>query len=147
MSRFPKDIEDRIQGQGWYAGRQYAGTLDRPEDFERIPAAEAILSEFEGLKLGVSGPGLECATADIDMDPSWGDGMAEEVHAESNQIGRQIRYYPLAGVQNGHQTMFVDDDGTIYLYFDRLERFAPSFDEALVLLLRGVRSRPHEPQL
>lgn len=135
MDRFPKDIEEQIKNQGWFVGRQYGGVKERPKDFDIFPAAETILSEFEGLRIGISGPGQECATSDINFDPSYGDGMSKEVHAES----KQKRLYPIAGVHNAHQTMFVDESGNIYLYFDCLVAFASSLDEAIVKLLRGIK--------
>lgn len=145
MSGFPEDIDEIIKHQGWFPGRRYEGPKHRPDGYAIFPAAEAILEEFEGLKLGTTGPGVDCARSDIEMDPFYGDGMAEVIHENNNQLGRRMRYYPLAGVHKGHMVMFVDDDGAIYLYFDSLEFYASNFKEAIINLMRGVLPKVERP--
>lgn len=138
--RFSSDVGRILTKCGWYAGRDVGERLRLPSDFTVFPAAKQVLREFGGLHCGERGPGIECARATLDLDPSLAEGEADRFHLYSQRIGGRL--YPLGEGDDGHYFVAIAEDGRVFLIMDFLMYVADRFDHALEHLLRGRRAHP-----
>ncbi len=124
-----------LREAGWFEGRDVFSQLTFPPDFERLSAADNVLREFGGLKVGQCGRGIDCARSDFEIDPLLGSHLGVELAAVSKKIG--LRLYPLGGC--GHAELFMDERGGVYMWFGEFKKLADSFDDAVERLLLGKR--------
>lgn len=137
-SRFPATVLERLARAGWAPGRSVPLPKDLPADFPLFPAAEAVLREFGGLHIGSVEPGQECATSDLSVSPASAAGSSAHTGLATSTGSR---LYPLGEFHHGHALLLMDEDGAIYTYFDELEPYAASFEQALGQLVLGLRPR------
>ena len=137
--RFSEPVVTLLIKAGWYEERNVLSQLTLPLGFEHFKAADTILAEFGGLKIGECGRGIERATSDLEIDPSLCDGLEGQLAEASDR--RKVKLYPLGEVHHGHGCVIVDEIGIIYLLSDVLEKWADSFDEALEILLLGKKPK------
>jgi SUKH-3 immunity protein len=137
-ARFSDPVVEALRKAGWYEGRLISSSDISPSELTLFPAAEKVISEFGELHIGESGPGIDFATSDVNIDPRLGAHLWHDL----NDIGsaRRTRLYPLGEVHLGHGLLIIDEQGRIYLWADDLERFAGSFSQALEMLVLGKRS-------
>jgi len=134
--RFPSAVIELLRAAGWQPGREVELPSELPGDYEIFPRAADVLREFGGLHIGTAGPGQECATSDLAVTPKAADGLSEYT-GRTTSDGAKL--YPIGEFSNGHATLLIDHRGQVYMYFDVLEPFADSFDQALCQLLLGLR--------
>jgi hypothetical protein len=128
-------VRDALIAAGWAPGRS-APVAPLPADFSIFPAAETVLREFSGLHIGSVGPGQQCATSDLLVDPAAGSGLSEHIGLSAPN-GSQ--HFPIGEYHNGHGYLLIGADGAVDQFFDELEFYAPSFDQALSQLVLGLR--------
>ena len=139
-------IESLLRRAGWYPGRRdqhaVAGWQAKLalDGFSMHAAAEAVLLEFGGLHVGDSGPGVECARADVRLDPTLAIGERDRLQEYFPQVhGRGL--YPLGETDGGHCILAIAEDGEVFRVMDEVIDRWPSFRVALRALLLGLRSR------
>lgn len=111
-----------------------------------FPMAQNILREFGNLHVGSCGDGVDFATSDVDFNLQTMVDLESEM--KDFKEARGISLIPLAAVHYGHGFLVVDETGRTYLLSDELEEFAPTFDDALEMLLlgkHGTKSTPKPP--
>lgn len=128
--RFSEDVVQLLLQGGWYVGRNVA-ISDIP--FE---AARKVLSEFGGLHIGQCGPGVECATSDVHIEPSVNADFEHELRNYENTLHTKL--FALGGVHRDHGYLIIAENGKTYLLSDSLDEFERSFDEALERLILGL---------
>jgi len=100
----------------------------------------AVLASFDGLTVGNTGEGIECATSDIHFCPVAPDG---EISAWNELLGETL--VGIAEVHHAHGELFIDTAGRCYVrscVHDAFYFEGPTFFEAAEQLLVGLRSRP-----
>jgi len=135
--RFLEPVVDILQAGGWMEGRNVSYRACVPAEFVLFPKAEEVLSEFAGLHLGNCGPGIDCATSDVEIDPSAASHLVSDLLKFEGILN--ARLFPLGEVHRAHGYLVIDEYGRTYLLNDELSPFASTFDEALELLLLGKR--------
>jgi hypothetical protein len=122
---------------GWFEGRTSSEFLIGAPHLDLFPKAEEVLREFGGLHLGECGPGIECATSDVEIDPNLTVHLASDLAQFA--ASKKLKLYPLAEVHRGHGFLIIDEHGRVYLLSDDLVPFAPTFGQGLELLLLGKK--------
>jgi hypothetical protein len=108
------------------------------EGFVLHRAAEAVLLEYGGLRIGSSGPGVECARADVRVNPSLCIGERDRFDEYFPELqGREL--FPLGEVEGGHAFLGITPTGEVYALMDEVYARWPSFETALRSLLIGIR--------
>ena len=133
----PPSISSLFEQAGWLPGRAVAVST-------RVPSghpARALLCSFAGLRVGVSGPGLECAASDIafrdrdsefDVESRW-----------SPCLGSQL--ICVGGQHNEHGELFIDSLGRVFgasLVHDAFWLEGENVWAGIENVLLGRRSRP-----
>lgn len=98
-------------------------------------AAESFLREFGGLDVWLSGPGISCARASFELDPSLAQGEGDRFAEWSASIGRHL--YPLGELDHGRFFLAIDEFREIYLVETWLASYG-RMPEALENLVLGV---------
>jgi len=80
-------ITDALLAAGWFEGRNVLRSLSLPNEFALFPTAVETLSEFAGLHFGICGPGIDCATSDVRIDPN----LAAHLASELNDLAKSFR--------------------------------------------------------
>lgn len=134
QQRFSDEVTSMLKRGGWFPGRNIADTMILPSGFVIFPAAQKVLAEFGYLRLGIPGPGIECARGEINMDPMYAANDIEGYEEYGELIHRAL--YPL-GIVDNLDYLAIDEDGTVYLFGDEFWFVGTSFDAALDTLLLG----------
>lgn len=133
----PSSVRSLFEQAGWFPGRRVRISARVPSDH----SARAVLSSFAGLRVGKSGPGLECSASDI----LFGD--------RDSEIDVEARWGSCLGVQlicvgahhNEHGETFIDSRGRVFgasLMHDAFWFAGDSVWSGIESVLRGRRSRP-----
>jgi hypothetical protein len=137
-------IEHTLRNAGWREGRDVRELVTHwsaelaPEGFRLHAAAERVLLEFGGLRVGSSGTGRERATSRLVLDPSLALGEHDRLHEYFDELrGRDV--FPLGEVDGGHAFLAMAEDGEVFLLMDAIYDAWPSFESALPALLLGLR--------
>ena len=132
--RFSPSVLQKLNAAGWYEGR----SVEVPEGLAPapFPAAYVVLREFGGLHVGEVGPGLECATSDVHIDPTIAAHLSPELIEYGQRMDTQL--FVLGEFHRSHGYLVIDIDGKTYLLNDSLIPFADSFPESLEKLLLGL---------
>lgn len=136
-NKFCASVERILRSAGWSENRDVA-PLDGVMQAPLFPKAEEVLRQFRGLHFGECGPGIDCATSDVEIDPSLALYLLPEIEALALTLG--TRLFPLGEVCRGHGYLIMDEQGATYLLSDVLEPYASSFAQALEMLLLGKRN-------
>ncbi|MFE2350586.1 SUKH-3 domain-containing protein [Kitasatospora cineracea] len=139
MKRFSDEAEYALRTAGWQPGRQvdaeqWRRSLER-SGFHSNGAAERFLSEFGGLNVNVSGPGISVARTPFEFDPMVADGEDDRFSDWGDEIGETI--FPLGELDHGRFFLGMSESGRVYLVSDWLASFGTG-DEALERLIRGI---------
>jgi hypothetical protein len=135
-ARFPDAVERLLREAGWGSPRGHVH-LDMPRGYDLFPAAERVLLEFGGIKVGTYGKGLECCTNDVEISPIVGERVPV------SNVYNRLKLFPLGWYDHCNVYIFIDEKGQIHTYFDGLfEYFAPDFDKAITKLLLGLLPDP-----
>lgn len=144
-NRFSPQVESALKAAGWFEGRRVDLDKSSLGALSLFNKAEDVLNEFGGLHFGNCGPGIDCATSDVKIDPSVAVHLAPELRTYAS--ARSTRLFPLGEVHRGHGYLVIDEAGNIYLLSDVLEPFAPTFPQSLELLLLGRKPSPGTQQI
>jgi len=122
---------------GWVRGR----TVKVSARVSSGHPARAILSSFAGLRVGVAGPGLECAASDI----AFRDRDSE--HEFESQWSPYLRSQLICvgGQHNEHGELFIDSLGRVFgasLIHDAFWLDGENVWAGIENVLLGRRSRP-----
>lgn len=139
-----KEIEiDRVlRNAGWRPGRKINTSVwrDRLEmsGFVWTEAAEHFLSEFGGLVINQSGPGISCARGSFEFDPLLAEGEDDRFAEWALVLGEPLS--PIGELDHGRLFLGISGSGDIYL----VETWPASFgsgQEALEALVLGISPR------
>lgn len=137
-------LRDVLERAGWYPGREeraqaesWAHRLERPGGFELFQAAREALSEFGGLEVAVSGPGIDFAKGSFRIDPTLALGEEERFAQHASALGSRL--YPLGEAYDGNAFLAIDEQGRVYLLMDEIHWGANSMTEAMESLILGQR--------
>jgi len=131
-----REVVDSLTNAGWFPGRRVDITALERLGLSLFPAAKSVLQEFFGLHIGVCGPGKECATSDVLVDPSATTHLLEELREYEQLLG--VRLFPLGEVHRSYGFLLIDERGRTYLLSDEIIPFARSFDDSLEKLVKGL---------
>ena len=100
-------------------------------------AAQAIVSWVGGLCVGVTGPGAERATSDVEFHEALRPGREIVVQSWRRQVGALMS---VADAHRGHIMLFVDSGAQFYAFTDPDSRLYAlgSFGRAMETLLLGL---------
>ncbi len=136
--RFSAEVETILRQGGWFEGRRFDLTVYDEFPMRPHAAAGEVLAEFGGLQLGEVGPGIDCARSDIDLTPAWTDSEFTGWSDLDQRVGSRL--YPLGEFHRGNAYLLIDEARRIHAIGPGdLFLIAPTFDEALELLLLGKR--------
>jgi hypothetical protein len=139
-TRFSHEAEEILRKAGWLNGRKATQAAAPAIQLDLFPKAQEVLSEFGGLHIGECGPGIDCATSDVNISPDLCVHLDQELTEHSRRIGKKL--FPLGEVHRGHGYLVIDEDGKAYLLSDELELHADTFWESLEALVLGKRVAP-----
>jgi hypothetical protein len=142
MPRFSPIVTKLLLNAGWTEGR-VVPLAALHDDFTLHPAAETVLREFGGLHINHHDGSSESAPMNMDLLPNWAGGP-DQVVGVATADGSAL--YPLGSAGNEHCDLYIDTAGRVYLCFDGLDFYAPSFDDALEVILLGHHPRVIEKQ-
>jgi hypothetical protein len=131
-----RDVAIALGIAGWFQGRTVDIAPLENLGISLFPAARTVLAEFYGLHIGTCGPGKECATSDIRIDPLSAVHIVGELAKHEQTVCSRL--FPLGEVHRSHGFALVDEAGRIYLLNDDLIPFARSFGDALLKLVKGL---------
>jgi hypothetical protein len=142
-NKFSQATKEILRKAGWFGGRNVTQTLAPAIQLELFPKAQEVLSEFGGLHIGECGPGIDCATSDVNISPDLCVHLTNELKDRSVRIGKRL--FPLGEVHRGHGFLVIDEDGRTYLLSDELVLHGATFWDSLEALLLGKRTARNEP--
>lgn len=139
MKRFSDDTYRDLIQAGWFDGRDVLDQVCLLEGVALFPAAKNVLREFGNLHIGAVRPGKECSTSDIRIDPLVGKGYEEDFAEYGAELG--VKLYPLGEALHGNFVILLDEQGRVFVWimFDILSSCAKSFDQALEVMLQGLK--------
>lgn len=139
--RFSSPVARTLRWAGWYEGRSIAVKI--PPELDVFPLAYEVLAEFGGLHVGRTGPGIDCAMSDVEIDPVLGAHLRPVLNPYEKELA--TRLFPLGEVHLGHGYLVIDELGRTYLFGDGgLEPWASTFSRCLELLLLGKKPDPED---
>lgn len=138
MTPLPPAVLPIFAAAGWFPGRKVPVSLTVPADH---PVA-AILSEFDGLKVGETGPGIECARSDVIF---W--SPPNEGYEEIDEIGDllQTELACFASAHNSHESLYIDREGQVFgvsPIMPGIWLMGRTFGEAMERALLGCKGSP-----
>lgn len=130
-------VEQALRRAGWSEGRRIDLTPWHGFPLQPFRAARDVLAEFGGLHFGEVGPGIDCATSDVDLRPNWPNRQFTGYPDLERSVGQKL--YPLGATHRANADLLIDESGRVYELQDKLQFLAPTFGAALELLLLGKR--------
>lgn len=137
-NRFSQQVTDILTEAGWHQGRSVMLNDYVSSDNVIFPVAAKVVCEFGGLHVGHCGPGIECATSDVHIDPRSASHVKDDLANYANHLATKL--FAIGEVHRGHGFLVIDESGKTYLLSDTLDRFASSIEESLERLLLGRTS-------
>jgi hypothetical protein len=138
MIEIPNRVRHLFVTAGWHPGRSVRIFTDTPDDHP----AYLALREFDGLRVGESGPGLEVARSDIRFSSTL---ETDECVRDNWEQLLRTKLVWIAEVQNAHAALIMSASGQCYgcsLVHDAFFFTGRTLGEATERLLLGQRSRP-----
>ncbi|SHN03081.1 SUKH-3 domain-containing protein [Cryptosporangium aurantiacum] len=150
MSRFPDDVEKVLRAAGWAPGRKddqrarhwgltlsaWASPAGHQHTFSR--AATAALSEFGGLVVDQSGPGVDVARTPFVLDPERALPTWLTLRGLGAVLG--VGLFPLGIEDDGASALAIDTTGRVFALDHTAEwLLGVTIDEALTTLVLGRR--------
>ncbi|MEU9202900.1 SUKH-3 domain-containing protein [Streptomyces sp. NPDC048332] len=137
------EAEETLRAAGWKPGRrvpiqQWREMLEATGLVRMHKAAERFLTEFGGLDVQISGPGITCARTPFTFDPEHAVGEEDRFADWSSTVGRDI--FPIGELDEGRFFLGIDETSEIYLIETWIATFGP-VREALEKLVLGVSPR------
>ncbi|RYF92228.1 MAG: hypothetical protein EON95_13125 [Caulobacteraceae bacterium] len=137
MRQLPADVVALFVKAGWRPGRRVDLVAPPPIDH---PATE-LLSAFAGLRVGKTGPGVDCATSDIHFGQLFDE--PPEAAALALLLGETL--IPIAETDNGDGVLYIGESGRCFgasLIHDAVWSAGESFETAIRGLTTGRRVEP-----
>jgi hypothetical protein len=133
-------VEETLRAAGWRPGRQvrvegWREMLERSGLVRMHDAAERFLTEFGGLSVSLSGPGITCAKTPFEFDPEHCVGEEDRFAEWGETIGRDL--FPIGATDEGLYFLGIDETGEIYFVSTWLATFG-LLKDALEKLVLGV---------
>jgi hypothetical protein len=139
MERFSRETERELRSAGWVPGRQIDISkwvdLLTAEGYRVHSAAERFLSEFGGIAINVSGPGLTMAREPFSLYPTSCSGEADRILDWSSVLGKN--FFPIGEYGPRRFFLVIDEAAEVYLMMDWVAALGAG-DRALENLVRGV---------
>jgi hypothetical protein len=139
MARFSAETDRVLREAGWAPGRRV--DIQRwvvplaAEGFRVQAAAEQFLSEFGGLAVNVSGPGLTAAREPFSFYPTSCSGEEDRISEWGIDLGKN--FYPLGEFGQRRFLLVIDETGEIYLVMDWVATLGVN-ERGLESLVRGI---------
>ncbi|AMV22363.1 hypothetical protein VT03_31000 [Planctomyces sp. SH-PL14] len=139
MRVFNEQTLDMLRNAGWSEHR-YVPLYDFIKNSPILfPLARSILIQFDGLQIGTSGAGVDCAASDIKFD-SWpvydSASEMEELCAANGKL-----FCPLGYCHCDHGLVVIDEEGKVFTFYDSLRLMGSSFEEGIQNILDGRSPR------
>ncbi|MYS22381.1 SUKH-3 immunity protein [Streptomyces sp. DvalAA-14] len=133
-------IEETLRAAGWRPGRRFPidrwrETLEKTGLVLMHDAAKAFLTEFGGLDIQISGPGISVAKTSFNFDLENVIGEEDRFADWSETIGHAI--FPIGELDQGRFFLGIDENSEIYLVETCLATFGPA-RQALEKLILGI---------
>ncbi|MEY9845554.1 SUKH-3 domain-containing protein [Streptacidiphilus sp. MAP5-3] len=133
-------VEQTMREAGWHPGRSvpvkgWRETLERSGLVRMHDAAERFLTEFGGLEVQISGPGITCAKTPFHFKPDCCMGEEDRFADWGETLGRDL--FPIGELDEGRFFLGIDETSEVYL----IETWAATFgtaQEALEKLVLGI---------
>ncbi|MFF2045096.1 SUKH-3 domain-containing protein [Kitasatospora sp. NPDC058170] len=137
MPRFSPETESVLLCAGWTPGRRVdlSDWKTSVREFIWHAAAENFLSEFGGLRVDISGPGVTCAREPFEFDPELAIGEGGRFAELSESLGHN--FFPLGEIGRGEFFLAIDEEGVIYLLGAGSKRHGKA-ELALENLITGI---------
>jgi hypothetical protein len=122
---------------GWHPGRRVTVRFDRVENLRPFPLAAELLAAFGGLCVGVTGPGRDCATSDIEFTSC---SSANDRYAVDKRESSGDDLFPLGQAHRRHLELFLDSQGRLIAFCvpnGKLVVVGESFGDGIERLLLG----------
>ena len=140
VERFSSLVERDLRAAGWHPGRAVDVTgwrqlLEAGGELRMHRAAAEFLTEFGGLNVEISGPGLTSAREPFELDPELCVGEEDRFSEWGADLGCSL--FPLGELDRGRFFLGISEVGEIFL----VETWVASFgigDAALENLVLGV---------
>lgn len=125
MSVFSEEVDRVLRESGWFPGRcvdvePWLAAFAR-EGLRAHPAARSFLSEFGGITVNISGPGVSRAREPFELDPMMCVGEGDRFLEWSEETKRSI--FPIGVHDEGRFFLGVDGQGELYLVESWLASF------------------------
>jgi hypothetical protein len=140
-------LREALLTAGWRPGRSevarveaWRQRLDTPEGFTMFPAARDALAEFGGLKVDMTGPGIDFARGSFDLDPTL--ALCEEELFRDYEKEPKSRLYPLGEAYGGPMYLAISESGSVFaidLIANEMRRIGRSMVEAMEGIVLGRR--------
>lgn len=148
MTCVPSNVIDLFRQAGWFEGRSITLPDDFIERFGAEHAAANVLQEFDGLHVGATGAGIECARSDIHFKylggANYENGYLDDVVEWEERL--QTRLAGVGELHHSHGELFIASDGHCFarsVVSDDFWHEGPNFSSAAESLLLGLkRSQP-----
>ncbi|MGK5543401.1 SUKH-3 domain-containing protein [Streptomyces sp. URMC 127] len=142
MRGWSPEVLEVLEASGWTSDRRVDTTAWRSM-FEGVglvmhDAADALLQEFGGLTASIGGPGINCARAPFELNPSLAWGEDDRFSEWSDSVGRRL--FPLGELDDGRFFLGIDEDSEVYVVETWIASFGP-MPQALERLILGVAPR------
>ncbi|QDY76760.1 SUKH-3 domain-containing protein [Streptomyces qinzhouensis] len=141
MGIFPDEVDRVLREAGWTPGRQVNAepwlAAFEAEGLLRNPVVSAFLTEFGGLAVNISGPGISRAREPFEFNPMLCLGEGDRFLEWGEEIKKSI--FPVGVHDEGRFFLGVDERGELYL----VETWVASFGrmpEAMSNLILGVQA-------
>ncbi|MFG1887511.1 SUKH-3 domain-containing protein [Micromonospora sp. NPDC049051] len=135
----PPRVAQALKAAGWNPRRRVSVSdweaALAPEGFTMHAPARAFLTEFGGLAVPASGPGRDYARTGVRLDPMLCLGQRAWFTSLDAPTAGQL--YPIGEEHDGHASLAIDAEGTIFMLFDdQIKRLGPGAT-GLARLLEG----------
>ncbi|MFF3920698.1 SUKH-3 domain-containing protein [Streptomyces sp. NPDC001852] len=133
-------VEETLRTAGWQPGRRvpvdrWREALERTGLIRMHDASEAFLTEFGGLDVQISGPGITCAKTPFHFNLDLLIGEEDRFADWSDTIGRAL--FPIGELDQGRFFLGIDENSEVYLVETWLATFGPA-QGALEKLILGI---------
>ncbi|QDU96751.1 SUKH-3 domain-containing protein [Lignipirellula cremea] len=138
----PESVRPLFLAAGWFPGRR--AWFTRTAGLRRLASysrGAALVREFGGLHVGLSGPGRERPASDVQFY-RWPTAACRDAVADQESPGADL--FPLGLAHRGHMEFFVDAQGRLLVDSipdGRLLTAGETFEDGIECLLLG-RSWP-----
>ncbi|MGI5412702.1 SUKH-3 domain-containing protein [Streptomyces chartreusis] len=141
MEKYPVEVDQVLRAAGWTPGRQVDPeswlSAFEAEGLKSHAAARAFLTEFGGITVNLSGPGITRSREPFEFDPLLCEGEGDRFLEWGEEVKKSI--FPIGVLDDGRFFLGIDEDSRIYLVETWLGSFG-LMPEAMTGLITGIQA-------